>query len=163
MQLHVCHPQSLKSYGISPRPMSTHSNVSKVEAFDYTMHMCPPNSNKTGCCALLRRGKAWPLVAYLVHTKGILDVSSDNLSEILSSHNLAVARSSTKSAKIRAIMKMDLVLRCVPTSELEDLEKALVLRDNKYKKKKEAEPAENPDAQDPGAASGTVSVCLQPW
>ena len=76
------------------------------------------------------------LLTSLMRDKTILKVNSDVLTKLLDNCGVRIRRNSTKSAKIRGLMRLPEVTAFCRPEELEDLEKALEEHDKRRRKKR---------------------------
>ncbi|CAE7513660.1 unnamed protein product, partial [Symbiodinium natans] len=109
-----------------------------VEVFDYTLHSaCSRLTAKLDNTLLFRRSMSGhTLLTSLMRDKTILKVNSDVLTKLLDNCGVRIRRNSTKSAKIRGLMRLPEVTAFCRPEELEDLEKALEEHDKRRRKKR---------------------------
>ena len=93
----------------------------------------------------------------MIH-KCTIHTSSDVLSELLGRHNIRMAKSATKAAKIRRLLVLEDVTSACPPGEIEAVEKMLQELEEK-RRKKASTPAEEDREEEDQASMDTIS-CL---
>ena len=116
--------------------MILYSAATKVECFQYSLHLCDGTlAEKIGSNFVVRRSaKSQPLIVGLMMNMQILKASADALHRMLASYNKAGRKNTTKTNKIRTLMKLNIVEDNVPAAILEKIEAACVSMDEKRKK-----------------------------
>jgi len=136
----------------------------QAEVFEYTLHWATgPLAMKLGFACFLRRSMIGvSVVVFLVKTFAILQLTSDNLSCLLQRHGVPTRKNSTKSFKIRQLMKLEQVAAACTAEQLEALDKKLTELDAKRKKDKAAAEKDDGSDQEAGLISGVCRFATPP-
>ena len=97
------------------------------------------------CCILRRAYEGDSLLLTLMKTSLILLASSDSLTQLLRMHGLQLRKNSTKSAKIRALMKLESITKHCNEQILAKIEAALQANDEKRRKNQKGTTTEAAD------------------
>ena len=108
-----------------------------MQVHDFTIHWTKGAiTRKMGTCCILRRSfEGCSILVWLVKSTKILNVSGEALEKFLKYNNLNVRKNSTKSAKIRALMKLPQIVQECQQSTLDRLEALLVAAEERRSKK----------------------------
>ena len=120
-----------------------------MQVYEYTLHFCDSSTaEKVGTRLLLRRSfRSWPLLPALIKSAGIVKVSVDSLQKMLEIYRCQLRKSTSKSAKIRALLKLPDVVSCTTDQEREKVDKLLTDMDAR-RNKRQNNTAEAPQEDD---------------
>ena len=109
----------------------------QVQVYDYTIHWLRGDlTRKMGSCCMLRRNfSGCSILVYLMRTTAILKISAEALGHFLSYHRISIRKSSTKAAKIRALMKAPEIQEKCSQEILDRMEALLVAIEERRNKK----------------------------
>ena len=119
-----------------------------MQIFDYSLHI--PNetmASKTGNVIVRPGCSGQSVLIWLLRSGEIIKLTSSVLSDIIGSHDIRMPKNSSKNAKIRKLMAMNLVKETMSEAELNTLESQLKEQEASRKKKKEEE-ENNDDGSD---------------
>ncbi|CAE6965504.1 unnamed protein product [Symbiodinium sp. CCMP2592] len=117
-----------------------HFSSSEVQIYRYTLHVLEPSLEAKLPGFVFRREPGGAcLLLFLFRNGGILDVSSDALSELLALEGMRLPKNATKSAKIRKLMTASIVAQNTDESLRSSIEDRLKARDEANKKRKKME------------------------
>ena len=87
------------------------------------MHVCAGRlATKVGSNLLIRRAhRATPLVVALILNQGILKVTSDGLSKILTAYGSRLRKNASKTQKTKSICQLPIVTELVPKEKIDEL------------------------------------------
>ena len=140
----TCPPQS-------PRPLQNENALAcKVVIHDYSLHI-PPDSlvMKMGNLVIRRSVNGQKVLTFLMRSLQILKLTNTIISDILAHECIRMPKNSSKAAKIRKLMSLDIVKKTVNSEQLENLEAALKEQEkNRNKKKGHEDPFKEEEASD---------------
>ena len=122
-----------------------------MEVFDYTLHVCDGRTAElVGTRLLFRRSfTSCPILAALIKNKGIVKISVEGLQKMLDFYKCHLRKNTTKSTKIRELMRLGQVQSFTTAEQREKIEKMLAEMDARRNKRQNAssDPAneEDPD------------------
>ena len=104
--------------------------------YDYTCHSTTASlADKMGCSLFLRRSKeGHSCLIALLRSLDIFNISSDCLTHLLKAHHVNMRKTATKLCKIRALAKVDSVMKDLTPEQATALETKLVELESKKKK-----------------------------
>ena len=129
----------------SPCPVKT-----KVQVFDYTLHVCDGKTAELMSTRLLLRRSptSCSILAALIKNHGILKISVEGLQKMLDFYKCHLRKNTTKSTKIRELMRLPEVQNCTTEQHRNKIEKLLTEMDAKRNKKHNAGCAEAANEED---------------
>ena len=134
----------------------------QVEIFEHSLHLLSNQlSDKLGTCLVLRRAAVGrSLLAHLVETCEITQLTNDCLDALLSWQNSRVSKTSTKACRIRKLLETTHVkTNCSPKS-IEKVLQALAEQEEKRRKRKLQEAETKDEASSHAFASFvTLQTC----
>ena len=134
----------------------------QVNVFQYSLHVCDPAAAEaTGTHVLIRRShSSCPILGSLVKDCGILKVSVEGLQHMLNHYKIQLRKTTTKSTKIRELLKLKQLQACTSMEERNRVENLLLEMDAKRKKKSNnpAEPAQDEE----GDEAIVLKIRMQP-
>ena len=110
----------------------------KVAVYNYTIHVTKSKlADKMNTCVFFRHAKRGnSLLVALLQSLTIADVSSECLTQLLKHHNVNMRKNATKLCKIRALSKIESVLKDLTAEEATAVETMLQDMESKTAKKK---------------------------
>ena len=129
----------------------------KVQCFDFSVHCCDVKlATKLGTSLILRRAKeARPLLVSLIASRGILKITSDCLSRMISCYGQRLRKNASKSEKIRTLIRLPMVREALSEENLAKLEQLLSDLDAKRRKKCSEAEQDEEDEEGPEARLGS--------
>ncbi|CAE7876260.1 unnamed protein product, partial [Symbiodinium sp. KB8] len=129
-------------------------DFSQVACYSYTVHCCSNAlASKFGSSIIFRRAaQPKPLVVQLILSRDICSATSENLSKILNIYGSRLRKNASKTAKIKAILKLDAVKNYISEQDAKDIEKKCDEMDVKRRARSaNAEQDEDEDEEQPEA------------
>ena len=120
-------------------------NPFQVHIFDYTLHVADAQTaDRAGMHLLVRRAVCGvPLLAALVKSGGIVNATLDGLQNMLDAYQVRIKKATSKSVKIRELMRLMVVQENTTPQQREKVEE--ILRDMEKKRNKKKAPAADGD------------------
>ena len=117
-----------------------YSSSLKVHVHTYSLHVCDAvTASICGGRLLLRRAlKPIPLIAALVKSGQVVKATTDSLQKILDYYKCGLKRATTKTAKIKELMRLSVVTSNTSPEERKNVEELLAAMDSKRNKQQEA-------------------------
>ena len=107
-------------------------------------------AEKLGFSWTLRRSKnGYSLLVSLMMTHEIIKLTIENLQHLLDAYGVSVRKTSTKSFRIRQLMKLDLVQEACGDILLQELEEKLTKLDKRRNNKNETREQEEDECEEP--------------
>ena len=130
-----------------------------MACYSYTVHCCSNAlASKFGSSIIFRRAaQPKPLVVQLILSRDICSATSENLSKILNIYGSRLRKNASKTAKIKAILKLDAVKNYISEQDAKDIEKKCDEMDVKRRARSaNAEQDEDEDEEQPEALGITM-------
>ena len=126
-----------------------------MQVFPYSLHVSDAaTAERCGARLLLRRSvQGLPMLAAIVKSADVVKASADALQRLLTHYQVALKKNSTKSAKIKELLKLEIVLKYTTTEERQTVLDILTAMDNK-RNKRQATACQEVDADEEAGVDG---------